>query len=134
MNIKRGARTSKPIPTANKHNIFNFDYIRASTRHILPHPPTRRQLPPFSVMAVGKLTTHFSSHLLSSRSIRSARINGFLARADRGLIGDAPSCLFVGPIETANKETLEALYRQVYILLLISLHICIFAMFMSARA
>lgn len=25
---------------------------------------------------------------------------------------EAPSCLFVGPIETASKETLEALYRQ----------------------
>lgn len=26
---------------------------------------------------------------------------------------EGPSCLFVGPIESASKETLEALYRQV---------------------
>nr|XP_017231115.1 PREDICTED: uncharacterized protein LOC108205634 isoform X2 [Daucus carota subsp. sativus] len=70
-------------------------------------------------MACGKLTTHFSPHLISSRTNRSpfsvrisGRINGFLARADRSLIADAPSCIFVGPIETASKETLEALYRQ----------------------
>lgn len=27
-------------------------------------------------------------------------------------VGEGPSCLFVGPIESASKETLEALYRQ----------------------
>lgn len=26
---------------------------------------------------------------------------------------EGPSCIYVGPIETASKETLEALYRQV---------------------
>lgn len=31
----------------------------------------------------------------------------------------APSCIFVGPIETASKETLEALYRQVMLISLL---------------
>lgn len=30
----------------------------------------------------------------------------------RPLVSEGPSCIFVGPIETANQETLEALYRQ----------------------
>lgn len=28
--------------------------------------------------------------------------------------GEGPSCLFVGPIETASQEKLEALYQQVH--------------------
>lgn len=69
----------------------------------------------------GKFITHLSPHILTSRSRRppfliniSGRINSFLARAERGSLSDAPSCLFVGPVETASKETLEALYRQVF--------------------
>lgn len=30
---------------------------------------------------------------------------------------EGPSCLFVGPIESASQETLEALYRQVRLLI-----------------
>lgn len=73
--------------------------------------------------AAGKLTTHFFPHILTSRSSRapfsiniSGRINGLFARAQRASLSDAPSCIFVGPVETASKETLEALYRQVYFL------------------
>ncbi|KAJ0979519.1 hypothetical protein J5N97_014993 [Dioscorea zingiberensis] len=34
------------------------------------------------------------------------------ARGPSSFAGEGPSCLFVGPIETASQETLEALYRQ----------------------
>lgn len=76
-------------------------------------------------MAAGKIPSYFSPHLIGSNSSRtgapfsvriSSRSSGFLARAERGslsVLDEAPSCIFVGPIETANKETLEALYRQV---------------------
>lgn len=39
--------------------------------------------------------------------------NGGLTTCDGLALAEGPSCLFVGPIETASKETLEALYRQV---------------------
>lgn len=35
------------------------------------------------------------------------------ARAALKPLAEAPSCIYVGPIESASKETLEALYRQV---------------------
>ncbi|XP_052188551.1 PGR5-like protein 1B, chloroplastic [Diospyros lotus] len=38
----------------------------------------------------------------------SAKGNGVFTRDE----AQGPSCIFVGPIETASKETLEALYRQ----------------------
>ncbi|KAG9131790.1 hypothetical protein Leryth_009532 [Lithospermum erythrorhizon] len=41
-----------------------------------------------------------------SLRISASNKNGVEARPE------GPSCIFVGPIETANKETLEALYRQ----------------------
>lgn len=75
-------------------------------------------------MAAGKIPCYFSPHLIGSNSSRtgarfsvriSARSSGLSARAERGslsVLDEAPSCIFVGPIETANKETLEALYRQ----------------------
>lgn len=42
----------------------------------------------------------------------STRSNGVFTRDERGPLAQGPSCIFVGPIETASKETLEALYRQ----------------------
>ncbi|KAL6967539.1 hypothetical protein U1Q18_033347 [Sarracenia purpurea var. burkii] len=47
----------------------------------------------------------------------STKNNEMLTRDERdpsspSLLGEGPSCIFVGPIETASKETLEALYRQ----------------------
>ncbi|MBA0704057.1 hypothetical protein Golax_016342 [Gossypium laxum] len=46
----------------------------------------------------------------------SVRVSGFSASNSQGFTTSAkeegPSCLFVGPIETASQETLEALYRQ----------------------
>lgn len=38
---------------------------------------------------------------------------GGLAAAATCKNEEGPSCVFVGPLETASKETLEALYRQV---------------------
>lgn len=38
---------------------------------------------------------------------------GFAAAATMCQNEEGPSCIFVGPLETASKETLEALYRQV---------------------
>ncbi|KAK8697791.1 hypothetical protein V6N13_113926 [Hibiscus sabdariffa] len=45
----------------------------------------------------------------------SVRVSGFSASESQGLTTakeEGPSCIFVGPIETASQETLEALYRQ----------------------
>ncbi|MBA0790492.1 hypothetical protein Gohar_015137 [Gossypium harknessii] len=46
----------------------------------------------------------------------SVRVSGFSASNSQGFTTSAkeegPSCIFVGPIETASQETLEALYRQ----------------------
>ncbi|KAF6150347.1 hypothetical protein GIB67_034046 [Kingdonia uniflora] len=41
----------------------------------------------------------------------SMKINVHCSRSDFAIV-EPPSCIFVGPIETASKETLEALYRQ----------------------
>lgn len=38
--------------------------------------------------------------------------NGVSRTRKVALAPEGPSCLFVGPIETASQETLEALYRQ----------------------
>ncbi|XP_022732539.1 PGR5-like protein 1B, chloroplastic isoform X1 [Durio zibethinus] len=53
--------------------------------------PLSRTKPPFSVRVSGF----------------SAKTQGFPTAKEEG-----PSCIFVGPIETASQETLEALYRQ----------------------
>nr|KJB07137.1 hypothetical protein B456_001G111300 [Gossypium raimondii]KJB07138.1 hypothetical protein B456_001G111300 [Gossypium raimondii] len=46
----------------------------------------------------------------------SVRVSGFSASNSQGFTTSAkeegPSCIFVGPVETASQETLEALYRQ----------------------
>lgn len=42
----------------------------------------------------------------------STKSNGVFTRDERDPRAEGPSCIFVGPIETARKETLEALYRQ----------------------
>lgn len=130
-NVSLNIIPSKPIPTANSRFstplpspsfFIYFFYLYYPT----PPPAISPVAVTNHLMACGKLTTHFSPHLISSRTNRSpfsvrisGRINGFLARADRSLIADAPSCIFVGPIETASKETLEALYRQVIIVFVI---------------
>lgn len=35
------------------------------------------------------------------------------------VISEGPSCILVGPIETASQETLEALYNQVFLFLFV---------------
>ncbi|KAK3017530.1 hypothetical protein RJ639_007205 [Escallonia herrerae] len=80
-------------------------------------------------MAAGA-TTYASPHVIGSTvvelsrnsrsgapfSVRiSSRSNGVSTRSGMdppSAVAEGPSCLFVGPIETASKETLEALYRQ----------------------
>ncbi|XVF68780.1 hypothetical protein PTKIN_Ptkin11bG0028800 [Pterospermum kingtungense] len=45
----------------------------------------------------------------------SVRVSGFSAKTQgftTTAMEEGPSCIFVGPIETASQETLEALYRQ----------------------
>ncbi|CAH9094282.1 unnamed protein product [Cuscuta europaea] len=42
----------------------------------------------------------------------SARSHGIIAACDELEMPQGPTCIFVGPIETASQETLEALYRQ----------------------
>ncbi|WRX32882.1 hypothetical protein QQP08_025369 [Theobroma cacao] len=58
---------------------------------MLPSSTSTRTKPPFSVRVSGF----------------SAKSQGLPTAKDEG-----PSCIFVGPIETASQETLEALYRQ----------------------
>ncbi|XAR58983.1 hypothetical protein NMG60_11014588 [Bertholletia excelsa] len=82
-------------------------------------------------MAAGTGTSSVPSHVIGSTvvelsrnsrtgapfSVRiSTRNNGVSTRDERepplSSLSEGPSCIFVGPIETASKETLEALYRQ----------------------
>ncbi|RZC78887.1 hypothetical protein C5167_003103 [Papaver somniferum] len=52
--------------------------------------------------------TPFSVRIPTKKNACSERS----AHSELTLSDSAPSCIFVGPIETASKETLEALYRQ----------------------
>lgn len=51
----------------------------------------------------------------TTKSPFSVRVSGFSAKTQGFPTAkeEGPSCLFVGPIETASQETLEALYCQV---------------------
>ncbi|KAI6686819.1 hypothetical protein NL676_032732 [Syzygium grande] len=49
---------------------------------------------------------------LSARIPTRCRGIATCKQGELGLAAEAPSCIYVGPIETASKETLEALYRQ----------------------
>ncbi|ESQ42418.1 hypothetical protein EUTSA_v10014435mg [Eutrema salsugineum] len=51
----------------------------------------------------------FSVRISTRRSRTRGHGGGFTARTLRE---EGPSCIFVGPIDSARKETLEALYRQ----------------------
>ncbi|XP_058209963.1 PGR5-like protein 1B, chloroplastic isoform X3 [Rhododendron vialii] len=78
-------------------------------------------------MATGA-STSATTHVIGSAVIELARSNrtgapfsvristksnnGVFTRDERDPRAEGPSCIFVGPIETARKETLEALYRQ----------------------
>ncbi|GER35643.1 PGR5-like protein [Striga asiatica] len=42
----------------------------------------------------------------------SSRCRAIAAAQDGRSLMEGPSCIFVGPVETASQETLEALYRQ----------------------
>ncbi|XP_027088525.1 uncharacterized protein LOC113752410 isoform X1 [Coffea eugenioides] len=54
-----------------------------------------------------------NSRVGAPSSVRySARRSVFASPDDLLPLADGPSCIFVGPIETASKETLEALYCQ----------------------
>ncbi|XWS74128.1 hypothetical protein CRYUN_Cryun02cG0188800 [Craigia yunnanensis] len=66
-------------------------HVIVSTAVKLSLSRATRTKPPFSVRV----------------SAFSAKTQGFPTAKEEG-----PSCLFVGPIETASQETLEALYRQ----------------------
>ncbi|PSR95103.1 PGR5-like protein [Actinidia chinensis var. chinensis] len=76
-------------------------------------------------MAAGA-STAVTSHVIGSTAVElyrnnrtgapfsvriSTRSNDVFPR-DESSFSEGPSCIFVGPIETASKETLEALYRQ----------------------
>ncbi|WCJ20511.1 hypothetical protein M5689_002735 [Euphorbia peplus] len=62
----------------------------------------------------------FTRHVIGSATVELSRIatrGGGASRISTKSIGasasaEGPSCIYVGPIETASKETLEALYRQ----------------------
>ena len=45
--------------------------------------------------------------------ISAMNSNGVSSAREVALSPEGPSCIFVGPIETASQETLEALYCQV---------------------
>ncbi|OMO67786.1 hypothetical protein CCACVL1_20315 [Corchorus capsularis] len=66
-------------------------HVIGSSAGKLPFSRAAPTKPPFSVRFLGF----------------SAKSQGFSTAKDEG-----PSCIFVGPIETAKQETLEALYRQ----------------------
>ncbi|KAL6987755.1 hypothetical protein U1Q18_013503 [Sarracenia purpurea var. burkii] len=72
----------------------------------------------FPVLATGS-TVCVSSLADSVRGMWiSTKNNEILTRDERdppspSLLEERPSCIFIGPIKTASKETLEALYLQI---------------------
>ncbi|EEF29286.1 PGR5-like protein 1B, chloroplastic [Ricinus communis] len=69
--------------------------------------------------------TSISRHVIGSTTVELSRpsnrngVASFSARislksngASASPVAEGPSCIYVGPVETASKETLEALYRQ----------------------
>ncbi|KAA3458558.1 PGR5-like protein 1A, chloroplastic [Gossypium australe] len=60
---------------------------------VVKPPLSRTKPPPFSVRVSGFSASNSQSFTTSAKE-------------------EGPSCIFVGPIETASQETLEALYRQ----------------------
>ncbi|XP_021278366.1 PGR5-like protein 1B, chloroplastic isoform X2 [Herrania umbratica] len=72
---------------------------------------TCHSIRPHVIGSTGKLPSSTTSR---TKPPFSVRVSGFSAKS-QGLPtakDEAPSCIFVGPIETASQETLEALYRQ----------------------
>ncbi|XP_043700672.1 uncharacterized protein LOC122651369 [Telopea speciosissima] len=67
------------------------------------------------INGVGPLLHRIGASLMPLRI--ATKSNGVFACSSRSscsnlALAEGPSCIFVGPIETASKETLEALYRQ----------------------
>ncbi|KAL6961143.1 hypothetical protein U1Q18_038906 [Sarracenia purpurea var. burkii] len=90
-------------------------------RNSSPHHRDRRVI---DVLEVLSYASHGELAMNSSlaNSVRGKRIsikNNKILTCDEcdppspSLLEEGPSCIFVGPIKTASKETLEALYRQI---------------------
>lgn len=91
---------------------------------LLPRRNQRRQFmagawSPISRRVLGSTVIDLSrsnSRTGGSLPVRiSARSHGVSTCEERET-PQGPSCIFVGPVETASKETLEALYRQVMLI------------------
>ncbi|EXC10675.1 hypothetical protein L484_025257 [Morus notabilis] len=84
---------------------------------MLPTSPSSRSMasgacPSFARHGIGTSIPSELSRSSRTFSIRiSANTNNVTTR-DHDQLAQGPSCIYVGPIETASKETLEALYRQ----------------------
>lgn len=75
--------------------------------------------PPILPHVIGSTITELSRTVRTGTPFLvriSAKSNGVSTcnNRDELALAEGPSCIFVGPIETASKETLEALYCQVH--------------------
>lgn len=111
----------------SRHGRFSRtrNFPRICSTNSPPHGPSTSQ-----VASMAGSCTSFSRHLIKStvselaRTIRTgapAPLVRFSAKSSNNAVSSSdelaqgPSCIFVGPIDTASKETLEALYLQVRI-------------------
>uniref|UniRef100_A0A803KRW5 Uncharacterized protein n=1 Tax=Chenopodium quinoa TaxID=63459 RepID=A0A803KRW5_CHEQI len=74
--------------------------------------PTRLIIPPISVAGNIFRLKLSSSGIVSHRCYVAGGGLSTCAAFQTPVISEGPSCIFVGPVETASQETLEALYRQ----------------------
>ncbi|XP_021716128.1 PGR5-like protein 1B, chloroplastic [Chenopodium quinoa] len=74
--------------------------------------PTRLIIPPNSVTGKFFRLKFSSSGVFSLRCYVAGGGLSTCAAFQTPVISEGPSCIFVGPVETASQETLEALYRQ----------------------
>ncbi|KAF5802539.1 putative PGR5-like protein [Helianthus annuus] len=121
---------STPLLSTNQlqNSLLTFTSSYATTTTVGDN--FQRKFILINIMAAGNVS---SSHVISStvvdlsRNSRTQMVrisykktikNGLSVRNDKDrqsaaqLLVEGPSCIFVGPIERASKETLEAFYRQ----------------------
>lgn len=66
-----------------------------------------------AVFELSRTASHIGAPFSVRVSSRSHCISSSVATYVNRQPSEGPSCIFVGPIESASQETLEALYRQV---------------------
>lgn len=93
------------LPTTKSFRLFMAGTCPPATPHVIGS----------SVVELSRTASRTGAPLsvrISSRSY-AVPITAVAAAHDGRFRTEGPSCIFVGPVETASQENLEALYRQV---------------------